>query len=273
MKMKLFGLGLQSNELVSPGLLLMRSIRKFSNVPDPLSGVTPSLTKAEMRRVLIIPGPLLIMLAATVHPELVRPAALTNGDEKLTTAESKGKSPWKPNVIQGRVDIGGNDRLNNDSRERDGGIEVICGQCDFYWRRSGCWSCRWCSGRCCGWRWSVGAGVGDAVGAGLGDAVGAGVGDAVGAGLGDAVGAGVGDAVGAGLGDAVGAGLGDAVGDGLGDAVGDGLGDAVGDGLGDAVGDGLGDAVGDGLGDVVGDGLGEGVGVDTTPVIVMRPLF
>ena len=96
MKMKLSGTGLQTNELMSPGLLLTRSIRRFSSVPDPLSGVTPSFTKAEMRRVLLVPGPVLRMLAATVHPVPVRPVALTNGDEKLTTAESKIKSPWKP---------------------------------------------------------------------------------------------------------------------------------------------------------------------------------
>ena len=71
------GDGRQVSGVFVPGVLLTRSIRKLKSVPEPFNGVTPSFTNAEMRSVLIVPGPLLRMLAATVQPLAVRPAAAT----------------------------------------------------------------------------------------------------------------------------------------------------------------------------------------------------
>ena len=60
----------------------------------------PSLTKADTRRVLNVPGPVLIMFPETVQgtgaPAPVSPKACTCGVAKVATAESKRKSPWKP---------------------------------------------------------------------------------------------------------------------------------------------------------------------------------
>jgi hypothetical protein len=96
MKRKLSGGAAQTNALMSPGVLLTLSILISYSVPDPFSGVMPSFTKPKTRRVLSVPGPLLRMFPATVQPLAVSPAPCTGGDEKLTTAESKTKSPWKP---------------------------------------------------------------------------------------------------------------------------------------------------------------------------------
>jgi hypothetical protein len=93
-KIKLSGAGFQTNGLIAPGVLLTLTILRLNNVPDPFNGVL-SDEKAEMRRVLIVPGPLLIMFPATVQLLAVSPAAATGGLAKLTIAESKVKSPWK----------------------------------------------------------------------------------------------------------------------------------------------------------------------------------
>ena len=96
MKTKLFGLGFQTNGLALPGVPLTLSMLRLNNVPDPFNGVRLE-EKAEMRRVLIVPGPVLRIPPETFQLLAVSPAAWTNdGDEKLTTAESKVKSPWKP---------------------------------------------------------------------------------------------------------------------------------------------------------------------------------
>lgn len=55
-KRKLFGAAAQINGLISPGVLLTRSILRLNNVPDPFSGVK-SFEKAETRSVLIGPAP------------------------------------------------------------------------------------------------------------------------------------------------------------------------------------------------------------------------
>jgi hypothetical protein len=94
MKIKLSGSAAQTNGLVLPGVLLTLSILRLNSVPEPFNGVKSS-EKADMRRVLIVPVPGR-MLAETFQLPEVSPAAFTNGDEKLTTAESKVKSPWKP---------------------------------------------------------------------------------------------------------------------------------------------------------------------------------
>ena len=95
MKTKLFGLGFQTNGLVLPGVPLTLSILRLNSVPDPLNAVRLE-EKADMRRVLSVPGPVSRMPPETFQLLAVSPAACTNGLEKLTTAESKVKSPWKP---------------------------------------------------------------------------------------------------------------------------------------------------------------------------------
>src|ERR1700674_2992975 len=98
MKIKLAGAGFQTNGLVAPGVLLTRSILRLKSVPIPFSGVK-SFEKAEMRRVFIAPGPVLRTLPDTFQLTAVRPAACVGPGEtvrKVTTAESKRKSPWKP---------------------------------------------------------------------------------------------------------------------------------------------------------------------------------
>ena len=94
MKIKLSGAGFQTNGLIAPGVLLTLTILRLNNVPDPFNGVL-SCEKADMRRVLIVPGPLLVMFPATIQLLAVSPAAATGGLAKLTIAESKVKSPWK----------------------------------------------------------------------------------------------------------------------------------------------------------------------------------
>ena len=95
MKMKSSGEGRQVRVVITPGVLLTRSMRRLNSVPEPVSGVTPSFTKAETRRILIGPGPGKTF-PATVQLLAVSPAGWTTGLEKLTTVESKLKSPWKP---------------------------------------------------------------------------------------------------------------------------------------------------------------------------------
>ena len=95
MKKKLFGSAAQTNGLVSPGVLLTLSILRLNSIPIPFKGVKSS-EKAEMRRVLVVPGPLLRMLEETFQLVEVSPAPATCGVAKPTTAESKVKSPWKP---------------------------------------------------------------------------------------------------------------------------------------------------------------------------------
>ena len=95
MKTKLFGGGAQTNWLVLPGVLLTRSILRLKSVPDPLSGVKSS-EKADMRKVLIGPGPGRMFAVTFQFPPPVSPAACTKGAGKVTTVSSKVKSPWKP---------------------------------------------------------------------------------------------------------------------------------------------------------------------------------
>ena len=93
MKTKLSGGAAQTNGLAVPGVLLTRSILSSNNVPEPDNGVT-SFEKADTRRVLIVPVPRIF--PATFQFPPVRPAFCTGGLEKVTTDESKVKSPWKP---------------------------------------------------------------------------------------------------------------------------------------------------------------------------------
>ena len=95
MKKKLSGAGFQTNGLVLPAVLLTLSILRLKSVPDPFSGVKSS-EKAERRRVLSVPGPVLRTLEETFQLLAVSPNPCTCGVAKPTTAESKVKSPWKP---------------------------------------------------------------------------------------------------------------------------------------------------------------------------------
>ena len=95
MKIKLSGSGFQTNGLIAPCVLLTLTILRLNNVPDPFIGVKSS-ERADMRRVFIVPGPVLRMAAPTFQLVAVSPAAATRGFAKLTIAESKVKSPWKP---------------------------------------------------------------------------------------------------------------------------------------------------------------------------------
>jgi hypothetical protein len=94
MKIKLSGYGCQTNGLVAPGVLLTLTILRLHNVPDPFSGMK-SFEKADMRRVLSVPGPVFRIFAVTFQLVALSPAASTHGAAKVTTAESKVKSPWK----------------------------------------------------------------------------------------------------------------------------------------------------------------------------------
>ena len=87
MNSKSFGDPAQINGLVAPGVLLSLSMRILNNTPDPLSGVIPSLEKADTRRVLSEPGPGNVF-AETVQPLAVRSVPCAGGTEKLTTAGS-----------------------------------------------------------------------------------------------------------------------------------------------------------------------------------------
>jgi hypothetical protein len=70
---------------------------RLNRVPEPDSGVTPSFEKAPMRRILRVPG---VgpgpgrTLPETFQLPPVSPAPDTGGFWKVTTEESKVKSPW-----------------------------------------------------------------------------------------------------------------------------------------------------------------------------------
>ena len=55
-----------------------------------------SFEKAETRSVLVVPGPVLRTLPETFQLLAVSPALETGGLWKVTTDESKVKSPWNP---------------------------------------------------------------------------------------------------------------------------------------------------------------------------------
>ena len=102
MKIKLSGVTAQTNWVALPGVLLTLSILTSKSVPDPDRAVK-SFEKADMRSVLIVLGVADApgvgvgrTLPVTFQLALVRPAERAGGFEKVTTAESKVKSPWKP---------------------------------------------------------------------------------------------------------------------------------------------------------------------------------
>ena len=94
--MKLFGDAAQTSGLIAPGVLLTLIILSSNSVPDPLNG-TKAAMKAEMRRVLSVPGvgpgPGRMPIEMFQFGSLVSPALCAGGDcgplvAKPTTAES-----------------------------------------------------------------------------------------------------------------------------------------------------------------------------------------
>src|SRR4029077_15605527 len=92
MKKKLSGGGAQVSAVFAFGVLLTLVMFRLNRVPEPDSGVK-SFEMADMRRVLIGPGPARTMPAAfQLLP--VSPALDTGVLWKVTTVSSKVKSPW-----------------------------------------------------------------------------------------------------------------------------------------------------------------------------------
>lgn len=92
MKRKPSGGAAHVNEVFAPGVLLILLMFKLKRSPEPESGVTPSLTKAATRSVLIGPAPGKTF-PETFQLSLVNPTGETGGLWNVTTLESKAKSP------------------------------------------------------------------------------------------------------------------------------------------------------------------------------------
>ena len=80
--------------MLAPGVLLTLVMFRLNRVPEPVSGVK-SFEKADIRRVLIGPPPGR-MFPDTFQLLTESPALETGGFWKVTTVESKVKSPWNP---------------------------------------------------------------------------------------------------------------------------------------------------------------------------------
>src|SRR5437773_7102102 len=78
MKKKSFGGAAQVSAVLAPPVLLTLVMFRLNRVPEPESGVK-SFEKAEMRRVLIVPGPVLRTLPETFQLLAVSPALETGG--------------------------------------------------------------------------------------------------------------------------------------------------------------------------------------------------
>ena len=87
--------GAQTNGVKAPGVLLARSILSSNSVPEPFSG-TKVLEKADIRRVLIVLEVARMFAETFQFGSLVSPALWARVVSKVTTVESKLKSPWKP---------------------------------------------------------------------------------------------------------------------------------------------------------------------------------
>src|SRR5204863_905437 len=72
-KIKSFGGAAQVRAVFAPGVLLTLVMFRLNRVPEPESGVK-SFEKAEMRSVLVVPGPLLRTLPETFQLLAVSPA-------------------------------------------------------------------------------------------------------------------------------------------------------------------------------------------------------
>ena len=98
MKRKLSGSGLHV-KVVEPDEPTLNGLMTY-NCPLPFSGMK-SFEKADTRKVLVVPGPLLITLAVTFQLPPVSPAFCAGGARvplvvKSLIDESYVKSPWKP---------------------------------------------------------------------------------------------------------------------------------------------------------------------------------
>ena len=93
MNTKSLGYARQINDVLAPGVLLIRVMFRLNSVPAPESGVKPSSEKDEMRNVRMDPGPVFKTFPETFQLLAVSPAAATGGTWKLITVESKVKSP------------------------------------------------------------------------------------------------------------------------------------------------------------------------------------
>src|SRR5438552_6369952 len=90
-KIKSFGGAVQVSAVLAPGVLLTLVMFRLNRVPEPESGVK-SFEKADIRRVLIGPPPGR-MFPDTFQLLTESPALETGGFWKVTTVESKVKSP------------------------------------------------------------------------------------------------------------------------------------------------------------------------------------
>ena len=93
-KKKLFCGGSQVRGVFAPTVLLTLTMFRLNNVPEPESGVK-SFENADIRNVLIGPPPGRTF-PVTFQFVPVSPAPDTGGLWKVTTDESKVKSPWNP---------------------------------------------------------------------------------------------------------------------------------------------------------------------------------
>src|SRR5438132_5176550 len=93
MNTKLFGGLAHVSAVLAPTILLTLVKFKLNNVPDPERGVEV-VEKAEIRNVLIVLAPVTFPL--TFQLVAVNPAGDAGVPWKVTTEESKVKSPWKP---------------------------------------------------------------------------------------------------------------------------------------------------------------------------------
>jgi hypothetical protein len=92
MNWKSFGKADQVTAVLCPGELLTRTHRVLKRTPAPVSGVTPSLTKAEIRKVLNVPGPVLRTFEPTVQGTVVvKPAGWAELPEGLGIAMAESK--------------------------------------------------------------------------------------------------------------------------------------------------------------------------------------
>src|SRR5205809_1276030 len=71
-KIKLFGGAAQVSAVLAPGVVLTLVMFRLNRVPEPASGVK-SFEKADMRSVLVVPGPLLRTLPVTFQLLAVSP--------------------------------------------------------------------------------------------------------------------------------------------------------------------------------------------------------
>src|SRR5256886_3421218 len=100
MNTKLLGGFAHVSAVLAPCTLLTLVKFKLNNVPEPERGVE-EVEKAEIRNVLIVPPPITFPL--TFQLVAVNPAGDAGVPWKVTTEESKAKSPWKPTRLSAEL--------------------------------------------------------------------------------------------------------------------------------------------------------------------------